>query len=952
MSGALLSLICLGLGAAIWLVAYGGRQTAKARPWLIGAGILAGPCLVVGCLVIAWAGGRFGELRLTLTQVTAEVRQFPMSLGGDSERDDLVTPRMAPAIAAVLPDPASQSPAAPLVLQIAASDKAPPQATVSIRRDGKLVYPTALPFAEGDAVCVLAPCERAGARWAILRGRVLAPASWRDGRVIPLDDAAPGRPMPQRKSLLMLGGINEWTPAQAIHPLRDVFPHAQATPATGILADCDRWLCRGADAERTPVRSFLFQKGGFRGSAWSIFLADPGARVARRAAGGELVVAPFSPPPPIRLGKGVAVDLWDVRYVDAPPDEPEARRGQLRLRRSLVLAEADGKAQVRFATAPTEVIGRCGTLTATPLRLSDASAGQPGAIRLPALGGRTAQAVNGPLPSPQARDCGYFSHAAFDLPRDGDALRSAAFGLDRLGTPWPMAWLAGLWAVGVLLACRELLARRPALWAIVCVLQLLLALRFLIGLAAAAADPALAWRDIVGDAAVAYVAAPAILLAWARWRTPRVAGDWLIDVAPPATAACVVLWTGGIGAPALMLLAGWLFCVLRRYGSAPAPRPSRKGPSAGDKAAAALARFDARFDWPAPSAGRDLFASGVALLVLVLVLRLATGALGWKERIDLGVMVMAISVLYTPPLIVGFSQMLASGQARPNSWVRPILFYILLVTATFVLPYAVKDSGYALMLAPIAGMASWCAWTHRKALNARLDAALLWTAPAVLVAALLVALPVAGAMVSAGAERLRLTPQMDRGLSDAEALDVLQAQARASQNVLRLYLLGAPEDLNNTGSAEAESLKVWSAQLSDYTGSLWGRGYLTSPNLTALRSVQATDNLTAVHLMSPFGRLATGLLLALLAATPIACAAMTRMGGPIHWRRACGFMALWCVFGAAFYMTLANLQLVPFTGRNAYLLAAASGGDLLEGVILFVMAAWGICSPAPAQARP
>jgi hypothetical protein len=207
-------------------------------------------------------------------------------------------------------------------------------------------------------------------------------------------------------------------------------------------------------------------------------------------------------------------------------------------------------------------------------------------------------------------------------------------------------------------------------------------------------------------------------------------------------------------------------------------------------------------------------------------------------------------------------------------------------------------------------------------------------------AALLV-LPIAGAVGAAGADRLGQTAQMHRGLNDEQALATLDRQAKASQNLLRLYLIAAPEALGADVSTEAEGLKIWSAQLSDYTGSLFGRGYLSPANLTALKPVQATDNLTAVHLMSPFGRLATGLCLALLAAAPIAVWSLTR-ATPLDTRRATGLLALWCLFGAATYMTLANLQLVPFTGRNAYLLAPTSGGDLLEGAILMALTVWGL----------
>lgn len=926
MSGALLGLVCLALGAAIWMVALGGWGPRTSRG-LFAVGVLAAPVLLVGCLLIAWVGDRTGELRLTLRQVTAEVRQFPLSVGGDPANDDIVVSRLPQGAAVVAPDPRRDDFGAPLVLQIAGSDVAPARAVVALRSGRSLTYPTAQAFAPGDAVCVAAPCERDGAAWAILRERTLVAATWRDGAVEAADGAA-APAMPGRKTLLAFGGVNEWTPAQAIHPLRDFFPHAAGVPASGVMGDCDRWLCVGKGATREPVRSFLFQKGGFRGSDWSIVLADPGARIARpQAPGGALRVAPYAETAPIPLARPVTVELLEPRFIDAPPGLPDARRGLLQARRTLTLAEVGGQAQVSFATPSTQVVGRCSTMAPGSV------AGGP--LKLTALGGYAAQALDAALPLPEGRACQGFTHAGFQMPNsEAPSLRAVRFDLDRLIAPWAVALVAALWGVSVLVACRDLFIQRPALWCVTCVLQLLLALRLLVGFAAGAADPMLDWRGVVADAGVAYVLVPAIILAWARWGSPRATREWLEILAPPLAVAAMVAWGRGASFLSLLLVAAWAATTLRRLLTA------RAAPSA-DKRARVAGTAGPPIAW------------GALLLVGVLAARLATGAIGWKERIDLGVTVLAISVIYTPLILIGFSRMLAAAQAAPNAWWRPVLFYGLLTLAAFVVPFSVKDSGYAMMFAPIAGMAAWCAWTQARPLGAPRAVAALWAAPAAVVALALVALPAAGAANAANTERLRLTPQMQQGLSDEQALQVLEKQARTSQNLLRLYLLGAPEALGDAGSAEAEGLKVWSAQLSDYAGSLTGRGYLTAPNLSALRSVQATDNLTAIHLMSPFGRLAVGLFLALLALAPVACAAMTRDGAPKgDWRRICGFMALWCVFGAALYMTLANLQLVPFTGRNAYLLAATSGGDLLEGAILFFMAAVGVCASPPALAAP
>ena len=897
MSGLLLAATCLALGLAYWRVAM-DRSPARRKPSgqraaALIAGVSAPAALVVGCMLLAAAQGRTGDLRLSLQQVTAEVRQFPLSLGGDASRDDLVTPRLPAAFATVQPDLSKGGDSPPLALVVTGTDAAPPPAVIAIRQGRRLTWPTALSFAEGDAVCVQSPCERADAAWAIMRGRSFVPAAWRAGEIAVRPGGAPGPAMPERKTLLAFGGVNDWTPQQAIHPLRDFFPRLASSGSAGVLGDCDRWLCVGRGAARAPARSFLFQQGGFDGGAWSIVLADPGARIARRGR-----VVPYAPPATIPLGDGVAVEIFEPRFVEGALDEANARRGRLQLRRQLILAERDGRAEIAFSSPPTDIVGRCDH-AASPARLG---------LEASVVGGLTADALRAAPGLPQGPACRDFTTARLDVPADGPALRTLHMTLDRLATPWPAMLIVLAWTASLLLAAPEVFHRRPALWTIMSVLHLLLALRLLIGLAAAEADPTLDWREILGDAAVAYVAVPAALLAWARAGEPRKPGDLALDVAPPLAAAVVLAWTHHLGVLSALLLVLWALAVLWRGGLAD--------------------RVQAR---PAPEAS---WRSGVGLLVVVLVARLAVGAVGWKERIDLGVTVLAISVVYTPLILLGFGRLLAASETSPHGWGRPFAFWALLAAATFAAPYTVRDSGYALMFLPIAGVAAGLALR-------RPVARIPWAGPAFAAAALLIALPVLGAIGTAHADRLGQGATLKRSLTDDQALAALDRQAKASQNLLRLYLIAAPEALGEDVSTEAESLKVWSAQLSDYSGSLLGRGYLSPAKLTALRPVQATDNLTAIHLMSPFGRLATGLFLALLAAVPIAVWTLTG-AAPVDAPRATGLLALWCLFGAATYMTLANLQLVPFTGRNAYLLAPTSGGDLLEGSILVGLAVWGL----------
>jgi cell division protein FtsW (lipid II flippase) len=126
---------------------------------------------------------------------------------------------------------------------------------------------------------------------------------------------------------------------------------------------------------------------------------------------------------------------------------------------------------------------------------------------------------------------------------------------------------------------------------------------------------------------------------------------------------------------------------------------------------------------------------------------------------------------------------------------------------------------------------------------------------------------------------------------------------------------------------------------SKWPGCLKGHGYLAIPRPTVLAPYQLNDNVTAIHLIAPFGRAGAASFLLLLAAAALLYtrAALRREEAPSPLLLA-GIAAMWTIFGAALYMMLANLEILPFTGKNVYFLAAASGSDLLEGTILIALA--------------
>ncbi|HEY0303012.1 MAG TPA: hypothetical protein VGC36_16820, partial [Rhizomicrobium sp.] len=182
---------------------------------------------------------------------------------------------------------------------------------------------------------------------------------------------------------------------------------------------------------------------------------------------------------------------------------------------------------------------------------------------------------------------------------------------------------------------------------------------------------------------------------------------------------------------------------------------------------------------------------------------------------------------------------------------------------------------------------------------------------------------------------------------DETAERELDRQMHKTQNILRIWYSVRPGDVGDFATSSAQNLGAAMAHLHDYgacpdsrwPGCLGGRGYLSIPRPTVLAPYQLNDNVTAIHLIAPFGRLGAAALLLLLG---VAALLYTRTvlkdaqsPAPLA---LVGIASLWTIFGAALYMILANLEILPFTGKNAYFLAASSGSDLLEGAILLALA--------------
>jgi hypothetical protein len=172
-------------------------------------------------------------------------------------------------------------------------------------------------------------------------------------------------------------------------------------------------------------------------------------------------------------------------------------------------------------------------------------------------------------------------------------------------------------------------------------------------------------------------------------------------------------------------------------------------------------------------------------------------------------------------------------------------------------------------------------------------------------------------------------------LSSSQA-DLGQA-LQADNNRVRLFAVLGPARLAGLGTRTADAMQDTDEHMRDYGATLTGRGYFNLPTPTVLKPYHLTDNVSAVHLISPFGRLgALGYLLIWGGLAAAACFTALRRSRPSTWL---GALAALTVALVSAYMILANLLAAPFTGRNVYLLAASSSADLLEGLLLVALVA-------------
>ncbi|CAN5331697.1 hypothetical protein BH10PSE1_BH10PSE1_19160 [soil metagenome] len=899
-----------------WLIWSSSKSNAPLSRWGVIVGALIAPLLVVvsigGAVLADHQGGqaaRFGQIRLTLESLDLRSRADRLTIGGGAE--DGLAIEGAPAGLASLRSLAApgQTPEGGGVAELVVRAPRAGDTTSSVVAVGK-EFVESDAFPRGAAICV-GSCAGPSAQWRVLSRsgpvRFVAGRIDAENRVTASEDRAlDGAAFPRREPIPFVAAPRPWRASQAVYPLA-------------------RYLNIGDGAGR--LRSVLYQQGGWRGANWRILALDPDLWIALPGEAARKVGAASAEGWVKEIPSGSAVSVWDVRTYGFSSDGEPA--GRLQERRAVTVEAQGSGLSVQLQTPATEVVASC------PVngRLSTAE------IRYPILGGAVAAALDQHPTLPRASDCARFQSSAFRT--EGGI--APVFTMSRFGAPWSLVVLILAWSAGALWLQRDGWRERPVHWSLYCVLQVLLALRFVIAVSGAAADPeTLSPGPLIGEAAIAYVVLPVLFLLLAPPETGR--RPWAMGLGLFAATALVVggLYAapvadeggpfGGAVPGGLAMVAG-LLALAGCAGVAFWPQRSRIDADVDPDAVAEVEAADARETWPV------LFGAAA-------VMRAILGFLSIKERIPgLG---FAVSVIYTPAMILGFAGLLAEALKAPPKRLATLglVFAGALFVMLAVLPGLVKDNGYVIVALPIAGMAAWGAWTlFAREGRASLRTRLVWSAPAAGLGLLLVGVLIAGAFSLGFAEhRSRSIDEARAAVSDAPALDILKQAVDEDPTLLRVWMRLDPERLLRSGASEAEDLRVISRQLSGYTDTLFGRGYLSPANLTLLRPVQLNDNVSAIHLISPFGRITAAAFLILMASLPAALARRTRpTDGRARTRyEIAGFMALWVVFGVDAYIVLANLQLVPFTGRNVYLLAAASDSDLLEGAILIFLAYAGI----------
>jgi len=465
---------------------------------------------------------------------------------------------------------------------------------------------------------------------------------------------------------------------------------------------------------------------------------------------------------------------------------------------------------------------------------------------------------------------------------------------------------------------------------IVLTVQWLLTLRALIGVAGLYADPGLLRSAVVMDVGMAFASGPAIaVLALMRRTASSVFAAAILAAMPLVTFAALVLALGSAAGGKVPLAIAGIVCVLAAIRARCKFEESLLG-----RMMASVTGL---------SGPREMFDAGLTVVMLALIPRALLAAVGWllnrfsdsapnlSERIG----PITLSAIYQPLIAIGFGLLLVAFVRAPG-WGKALAIAVLWGITSVLMPMGLGDFGIVWIFSwPLAMVIAWVAL--RAVLTRRaLPAAAL---------SLLALVPL-GVVALAFYWSAQPIPQPGEGLLEDHIRAAVDWNER---DEVRLLRFAAPEKLDRLGNRRSFEMLDQAASLEPLARGFWGQGYL-KPSLIRppISKYQYDDNLLAIHVMWPFGRFGVIGLLGFIIGSAAILAPRVRPGD-MSPAQAMATIAATTIAWAAIYMTLANLNLAPFTGRNVYFLAVSSGGDLIEALIFVLLAgcSWFAVSPPP-----
>jgi hypothetical protein len=339
-----------------------------------------------------------------------------------------------------------------------------------------------------------------------------------------------------------------------------------------------------------------------------------------------------------------------------------------------------------------------------------------------------------------------------------------------------------------------------------------------------------------------------------------------------------------------------------------------------------------------------LIALGFFLLRVLLLV-----GLGAKEAFALGGLRIALSVFFVPAYLILFAQACqllwqekeSAGGLLPRVVTRFTLITLWLFFCQAITALMVSDLGMflyfvpmALVLAAVGLCAAWEGIVRSlRVSKAELRAQKPWLA-SIGGLGLMLPLLMMTLVFTAPKALISTWPGLMAELSSDEEL--------VTDSTLLRVLQFADEDyLINLGTDTAERIAQDHAIMANYAHhGLFGEGYLKVDVLSAKAVTSLNDNVSAVFIFAQFGVVgALAVLTAYLAIVLGALGARERVNSLTGWLSLMAAMSFALV---SLYMMAANYGLLPFTGRNMYLLGLNSWSDVAESFALLLLILLGI----------